>query len=169
VTLAAGAEPTAEELNQLFAAGTVIARGIRTTASSGVTAATDSGVLRLDDVPMTAGRLYKVTHQWLPTSGTTTDVAEVQCRFDTTGAQATTSNAILQNSAVRVRCDANSDARGWSTFYVPVVDLSFSVLLCLKRVSGSGTVTLAVSGTTRYTAMWIEDCGVDPTDTGVPV
>lgn len=150
--------------------GTVIARGRRTTSSTGTTS--EVGVLRLDGVSLISGRLYAVRTGLLALNGTVaTDTFFARIRYDTTGANATTSSTILPGADAQ---DEENDASWHSTksisaLYVPGANQTVSFLLTAGRLIGSGTVTLQATATDRLIEMLVTDLGVDVGDTGVDI
>lgn len=170
MTFSAGEKVTATKLNLELLDGQVIARGRRTTTSTGTSGTTELGVIRLDDVPITSGRLYTITWRGDPDSTIDTDVISVRCRYTTDGSTPSTSSTILPGSERRQPAFASvTNGQQHSALYIPSSNETFSVLLTQRRVSGTGSVTLFANGTDFITDIWITDGGVDPGDTGVDI
>lgn len=147
----------------------LVARARRLTSSSGTTS--EVGVLRLDDIPIKAGRAYRIyTSQLTPDTDTANDVVTVRIRHTTNGATPTTSSTILpcSNANVRLPDIANGESVVISTIYAPAVDETLSLLLCVARTAGSGTVLIFANGGYGI-EIFVEDVGEDPGDTGVDI
>lgn len=147
----------------------VIARGNRT--SDKTYSGTEVGVLRLDDIPLLAGRAYAITTSslrlQLATAGNT---ALTQLRYTTDGSTPDpTASTILQ--AADVNADSafmpanNATLTG---YYFPVSDTTFSVVLTLSRSGGAGNITMSGSAT-RPIDLMIIDLGPAPSDTGTDI
>jgi len=168
----AGQKARASDMNDLIDKDSVlplgiIARGNRTTTST--TTTTEVGVLRLDDVPMYAGRTYKIwtSPLWLDTS-VAADVAAAYLRYTTDGSTPTTSSTIMDAAQAPL---ANASFQNTVTInvqYSPSVDTLFSVLLTVVRVNGTGNISI-ISSATAPIDLVIEDIGLDPTDTGTDI
>jgi hypothetical protein len=157
-----------------MAAKGVIARGNRTSASSGVSSdLTDIGVIRVSSVRLLPGRLYKIwTSPLALDSSSTNDEIRARIRFTTNNTNATTSSTILPGSTVNTRqTDANiPDQRVIQVPYSTGVEVIASFLLCVQRIAGAGTITIANNASEGYaTDLVIEDVGTDPGDTGVDI
>lgn len=142
--------------------GRCIRRHRRTTTSSNSTG-TDVGVIRFDDVAVTAGRLYVVMYRCNPNSSIGTDILRTQVRYTTDGSTPGTSSTVLPGSTA-----LPPDGTGTITQiaeYTPGSDLALSLLLCVGRETGSGNVNLFADGP-RATSLLLFDCGEDPGDGG---
>ncbi|MFG1660733.1 hypothetical protein ACGFIY_29770 [Micromonospora chersina] len=133
--------------------------------SGGSTAsATAQPVLRLDGVPVKAGRRYTVrTSALLIFSSVAGDAGSARISFTTTGAPATTASTMLTlwNSSAIVTTGDGSGAV-LSQDYVPSVDQELSVLLYSQRIQGTGNVRLvAASPTSHRIQLIVEDRGVE--------
>lgn len=160
----AGERPTATKLNIECLPGRRIAWTRRTTSKSLPTGApgTETGVLRLDDIPMITNRLYMVCYQCTPdiSGGTATNIL-TQLRYTTDGSTPSLSSTILPDTGSNV-----GDERGMkmvSADFVPGSAVTFSVTLYGQA---NGTTASIFADSTRTARLWIQDCGPDPGDTG---
>ena len=152
----------------------VLARGLRTTSSTGTT--TEAGVLRLDNIPIFEGRLYRVSlaTSTLFNSTIANDLLEGRFYYSITGTavvgvnifgvisiESRTASAAQYSDAVSAflpsPVPATSDGSGRATL---------SVALAVARTVGTGTVNMTSSATYPI-HMIVEDIGPDPGDTGV--
>lgn len=164
----------ASELNDLLNQNSplplgVLARAQRTTASSGSTG-TEVGVLRLDDVPIYAGRLYRIfTGNLNIDTSVADDIAHCRLRITTDGSTPSTSSTQLGGG---MRDDMASASAGpiiaITHLYAPSADETLSVLLTVNRIAGTGTIVIYGDATTTID-LAIEDVGLDPGDTGVDI
>lgn len=143
-------------------AGTILRRAARSDTAGVASNATDVGVLRLDNVPIVAGRLYRIVYVAHP-GGPASAVSRTQLRTSMSGAATIASAALAASRAVQ---QVGSGAICLSTPYPAAVTGTLSVILCHARDSGTGTPELFADGN-RVTSLWVEDAGVDPGDTGV--
>lgn len=140
----------------------IVKRHRRTTSSSGAASTTLVPVIRLDDVSLTAGRLYRITTGTLhPTSTVTTDTIQVQIHYSTTGV-ATTASAVLPGAQA---FELFGNTSILDTVYVPGSNLTASFLLAVARSLGTGTATLLADSVRRIELM-VFDQGVDTGATG---
>lgn len=143
----------------------ILRRGNRPTASS--TTTTEVGVLRIDGIPIVAGRAYPIdTGPLYLYSPVTSDVVAGRIRTSTSGA-ATTSSTVLGQPLSNVANSTSTsfpESRALSQVYVATVTGTLSVLLTVGRTQGTGSVSIQVG-----CDMWIADGGIDPGDTGVDV
>ena len=148
-----------------------IARGLRITSSSGTT--TEIGVLRIDNIPVFEGRLYRV---WLATStlfGSTAANDLVEGRFyygfgvTATAAVIGTNHFGVLSIETRTAGGAQySDAVG---AFLPSPGTGIlSVLFTILRTAGAGTVSIPASATYPI-HMVVEDMGPDPGNTGISI
>lgn len=145
-----------------------VAWGRRTTASSSSTGST-VGVLRLDNIPVKAGRDYIIlTGPLHPAGSQDGDNARIEILYSTTGT-ATTSDALLPDARVFERI---GNPFGGTTVirarYTPGADQTLSVLLCITRNNGSGSISLTADGN-RNTYMEVIDAGPSIANSGVAV
>lgn len=146
----------------------VIARGKRSTTSTGASAA--QGVLRIDGVPLVGGRMYRIyTATWTVLSTVAADRATVGLTYTTTGTAATTASSILRrwNSAA-IASIIDGLSGDIAAVYVPSVDETLSVMLYHQRLSGTGVITM-VGSPGFEVELYVEDCGVDTGDVGVDI
>lgn len=147
----------------------VIARGKRITASTGTT--TEVGVLRIDGIPLSAGKTYRIaTGALLLDTTVNNDTVDVRIRYDTTGSSATTSSTTIPGGLCRRRLADNAVAEtGQITLtYTPTADETLSAMLTVGRFAGSGTVVIFADATAT-TELFVEDYGTDTGDQGVDI
>lgn len=173
MTILAGEDVTADALNdeiEPLARG-VIAWANRQTTSTGTTTTTGVGVLRIDDVPITGGRAYRV---WSNPLGCFSTVANddvgVRFRYTTDGSTPTTSSASLSGAITqnRVLSTTNGMFQVIDALYYPAANETLSILLNVYRVAGTGTVTLFASASFPMN-IYITDVGLAVVDSGVDV
>ena len=147
----------------------VIARTRRTTNSSSTT--TEIGVLRLDGVPLFAGRLYEFRTNAIEVDSTVAnDGIRLLLRYTTNGTVATTTSDVFTISQlIQVNAGHGEYIQPAAT-YVPPVDQILSLLLTVTRSIGTGSVnTVAGSGLPGPTELLVVDHGRDVGDTGVQI
>lgn len=169
MTVSAGQVVTASEWNLELLAGNTIGRGRRITSSSASTSTTAVSVLRVDGVPLTAGRVYRIhTSSILPDGSTSTDVCRIQIHYSSSGT-ATTSSGILPGAVQEMQVGniTNSSGMDIETSYAPSGNETGSFLLAFRMVQGTGSTVLFADGSTITIDLYITDCGPDPGDTGV--
>jgi len=158
-------EVTATKYNTGIKAGAIIGRGRRLSNSS--TTTTEIGVLEVDDIPIKAGRIYKVeTSSLLLTTSVANDIVVARLRMTTDGSTPSTSSTLLTQSAERVEVTANGGYTHVVGTYAPTVDETLSILLSVGRGAGTGNVGINFASAVPI-EVWITDAGVDPGDTGV--
>lgn len=170
----AGQRVTADLLNQLddnevspLPQG-VIARGNRTSNSTATSGTTEQGVLRVDSIPVYAGRLYRIwTGPIIIDGSVANDAVRMVLRGDTTGS-ATTSSTQLAIAQGVVSNIALPETFEIDIPYVPVSDGTLSVLLSIVRQSGTG-VFQALGSSTIPINLVVSDQGLDPGDTGTDI
>jgi hypothetical protein len=150
----------------------IIKRGRRITSTGSLTG-TGVGVLRIDDVPVKAGRLYRITTSNLNfISSVANDIGLAAVRFvyaATTGTVGTTGNTTLlgnMRNVVDVTGSTNSNTVPMNVLYVPTADGYISVLLTATRAAGTGVMTMYGSAGEPID-MTISYEGIDPGDSGV--
>jgi chitobiase/beta-hexosaminidase-like protein len=151
-------------------AGTIIARGRRT--SNSTASASEQGVLRLDDIPITNGRLYQIYTSGLMLDSTVAnDESRARIRYTTDGSTPTTSSTILPGSQADYRqADAGIPEHVHiRTTYAPSSDQTLSLLLTTSRIAGTGNISIGADGTSNVCDLYVMDCGEDPGDTGVDI
>jgi hypothetical protein len=138
----------------------LIARAQRPTTKTITTS--ETGILRLDSLPLKAGRAYKITAPHLRVDFVTaTDRAAFRFRVSTSGAAGTGSSAIARVETGDVQ-SAHLEA-----MRIPGSDEVLSVLLCGIQYVGSSTAT--VQGDESGIEIWVEDLGPATADTGVDI
>lgn len=158
---------TADTLNTNYPLGT-IARARRTTATGNVTT-TETGVLRLDSIPLIAGHQYEIcTSDINVDSSVANDVAVCRFRIDVTGASATITSTLIQQMRQTIDSAADSNIIPMQAFYHPSADETLSVLLSLLRVSGTGNIIVHASSV-EILDLCVIDHGIAPSDTGVVI
>lgn len=145
----------------------IVKRALRTTNSS--TTTSELGVLRLDDVPVLAGRLYKIWTSPLFVVGTvTTDVNGVTLRSNTSGVATTSSNLETQIQHQVANTSHPPIESSIIMPFVSAVDVTLSVLLSVFRGSGgTGNASLQTGGGIFPMHLVVECIGFDPGNTGV--
>ena len=161
VDFPAGTRLTAARLGALPKG--IIARARRDTNTAIVSA--ETGVLRLDGVPIRNGRVYRIyTNQLVLDGDSTGDVGRASIRVSTAG-PATTSSTLLGVLQLTVPTPALPWGAPMSVDYYPTADGTLSVLLTISRLAGTGTgVRLLASEGIDLT---VEDMGLDPGNTGI--
>lgn len=158
---------TADRLNQSHPLG-CIARGRRTTATGNVTT-TETGVLRIDSVPLIGGNVYKIAVSDINMdTSVANDVGTVRFRIDTTGAAATITSTQVQQWRNTIDSAADSNVLPAQFFYHPASNETLSVLMSLIRASGTGNIIVFCSSV-DILDMEVIDLGVAPADTGVVI
>lgn len=151
----------------------VIARGLRITSSSGTT--TEVGVLRIDDIPIFEGRLYRVAMatSCIYNSTAANDLMEGRFYYSLTGAAVVGTN-LFGTLSIETRTASGAQYTDGTMALLPspvaVGDGTgtLSVLFAILRTAGAGTISMPASA--NYPIhMVVEDMGVDPGDTGVDV
>ena len=169
MTFFSGQRARAADMNDLIDKDSVlplgiIARGNRVTSSS--TTTTEVAVLRLDDIPVYAGRTYRIwtTPLRLDTS-VANDVARVNLRHTTDGSTPDTSSTLLTNSQSTLTDATNANSASIEIDYSPAADQLLSVVLTVSRQSGTGNISIVAASTVPINLV-VEDIGLDPGDTG---
>lgn len=145
----------------------VIARGRRTTSTGNVTT-TETGALRLDSVPVYAGRVYRITTSNINLdTSVDNDSASVLLRLSTSG-NATTSSTQIGEMRNTIDSAAQSNKHVLNAYYYPSSDATISVLLSLVRKTGTGNIIILASGTEPCDLVIVDE-GIAPSDTGVVI
>lgn len=147
----------------------VIARADRTTSSS--TTTTEVGVLRLDNIPIKAGRFYKVCVAGIILNSTVAgDLLEARIRGNTAGVATTGSTQFGSMADSSHSASGSQKVQPVQAMYpIPGGDVTLSVLLSIARVTGTGTVGIPVTAPQYNIDMWVEDLGIAPSDTGTDI
>jgi hypothetical protein len=149
--------------------GRIVARGRRSTATGNLTT-TETGVLRLDNVPVFDSRAYAILSANLNVDASVAnDIGE--CRYRVaqatgTGTTATTSSTQIGRWRSTIDDATNSNVLPWVAFYYPSADGYLSVLLSAFRASGSGNIVVFANNVEPIDLV-VLDLGPDPGDTGV--
>jgi hypothetical protein len=154
----------------------VIARGSRITSSSGTT--TEIGVLRLDDISIFEGRLYRVSLATSTLFGSTVanDLIEGRFYYSITGAAVVGVN-VFGVLSIETRTAGGAQYSDAVSAFLPspvvaTTDGSgtgtLSVVFSIVRTVGAGTISVPSSATYPIN-MIVEDLGPDPGDTGVDI
>lgn len=145
----------------------IVARGRRETSKTFTGA--EVGVIRIDGIPLKAAKLYQIYTSSLRMALTSGETGIVQARIDVTGAAATTSSTIIgawEGGHTSAFTPVNSPVL--VAEYVPVSDVTLSVLLTLSRTGGANNITLSGSAT-QPICLYVKTLGFDPGDTGVDI
>lgn len=147
-----------------------IKRGRRITSAAGITT-TETGILRIDNIPVKAGSIYNLqTAEMNLTSTTVGCIASARIRQfyqATAGGVCTVANGSLV-SLYRVYQDdgTQSNVGTMNGIYIATADGYISALLTVVRQGGGGTIIpYAVAG--EPMDMFVQYGGIDPGDSGV--
>lgn len=151
----------------------VVARARRTTAAalaSGTTLASSSAVASLANIPVTAGRLYRVYTSSLlvySNGATTMAVAQTAVTYTADGSAPSANSPLLKQDDVQVGIGGSPTTLAISVSYAPAVTGTLGLLLSyFMPVTGGGT-SVGMSGTaTAPIELIVEDIGADPGATG---
>lgn len=136
------------------------------TTPTGLFTTTETGVVRIDNIPVYAGRAYEIATSGANLDTTVdNDVAAARIRISTSGAATTASTQIGQ---MRNTADNNfySNVIPMQCFYFPGSDQTLSVLLSAVRLSGSGNISFFCSGV-EILHLVVRDIGPAPAASGV--
>lgn len=148
-------------------AGQVIARGSRSTASTAAAGA--QGVLRVDNIPLLAGRHYHIrTNSLTITSSVAADRVGCRLSLNTAGIATTASTVWAQANSPAIDSTGSGVDANLDFNYTPGVNETASVLLWTTRLTGTGNASLLVTASVTID-LEIIDHGVDPGDTGVDI
>lgn len=138
----------------------IIAYGNRASAKTNI-GPTETGILRLDNVPIVNGRAYKIWAAGRPFSTVSSDSYRAFLRTSTSGSATTASTSLKERSG--------SSHLGYNLWaiYTATATGNLSVLLSMNLSFGTGLFTS--EGDAGGTTMFIEDLGVAVSDTGVDV
>lgn len=160
---------SAAKLNQSLAAGRIVNRGQRLTSSSLTSGTTILAVMEVPDTPVKAGRHYHIVSSpiYLDTS-VDNDVFRAFLVYTTDGSTPTIASSQLLGSAMNKRLTTAASAEHviLDTFYVPSVDETLSLLLCISRSGGTGVGSILCDAL-QTISIRIYDCGVDTGDMGI--
>ena len=155
---------------QAEAAPLGVIRRYRRTSSGGSNTGTETGVQRIDGIPIVAGRLYRIGTNGLQMDSTVNaDVARARIRYTTDGSNASTSSTRLGSGIQLSSPDAARPAiAAINELYAPGTSHGLSILLTCQRTAGSGTVVI-FGDSTEYLELFVEDVGVDPGSSGTSI
>jgi hypothetical protein len=164
VAVLAGDRTYAADINILG----VVARAVRTSAKTPIT--TESGYLRLDDIPVVAGFAYKIyTSNLTLDSSADGEIGAARIRVvqsASPGTAATTSSTQIGLRRSYQDANANADLGPLITDYFAASDGYLSVILTAQRVTALGTFQCFASAT-EPCHLIVQCIGTDPGDTGV--
>ena len=146
----------------------IIGRYRRSTVSSTSASTTLVSVIRIDDVPILSGRLYRIWYRCHFDSTVADDQGRAELRYTTDASTPTTSSTLLPGSYAEavVRTTGTRETRTAVCSYTPGANQTLSLILAVSRQAGSGNITLHADASGFDTEVWIEDCGVDPGSSG---
>lgn len=149
----------------------LVARGRRTTSSGAITT-TETGILRLDNIPVQAGKIYRISTSGINMDASVADdVATTRFRIAFGVAPGNLSSTSAQQfGQLRLAQDnaAQSNITPGQCFYVATADGYISVLMSTVRIAGSGSIVVFCSAT-EILDLTVEYSGDDPGDTGVVI
>lgn len=156
-TFTAGQRLTATDLNTATYPGNLVARHVRTSASSTTTSSTGVVVIYLD-IPVTSGRMYRIgmdtsVHH---DSTVTTDNVASRIVYTTNGTTPTTSSTILEGAHVFSICIPMF----LSTTYEATFTGTLKTALCVARASGTGNARIYADVLGRAIIMAAYDVGL---------
>jgi hypothetical protein len=151
--------------------GRIVARGRRSTATGNITT-TETGVIRLDNVPVFDSRAYMIASANLNVDASVAnDIGELRYRVTqqtTPGTSATTSSTQMGRWRSTIDDATNSNVLPFVAFYYPSADGYLSVLLSAFRAAGSGNIVVFANNVEPIDLV-VVDLGPDPGDTGVVI
>jgi hypothetical protein len=146
----------------------IVKRGRRTTPTGAITTV-ETGVLRVDNIPVVAGGIYRISTSNINMDTTVAnDIGTVRCRVATGPLNTAATTASAQIGQMRDTLDdaTNSNVTPLQCFYVATADTYLSVLLSAVRVTGTGNLVIFCSSV-DILDLTIEFAGADPGNTGV--
>ena len=166
MSFAAGDVLTAAGLNN--ATRKCIARARRVTDSSATTSTTEVSVVRLANIPIIGGKLYRVTYTCNGDVATNADSLRAVLRYTTDRSTPSTSSTILPGSGreVEITDAAIFEALCAETDYTPAADEWLSLLLTIRHNQGTSSSVLKGDTSVFMTQIYVDDMGDDPGNTG---
>lgn len=159
--------------DRLYAAdgARVVKRGRRITATGSITT-TETGVLRVDDIPVFAGKAYmlKTSNLNLDTS-VANDIGDARLRVAQNaapGTAATITSTQIGHFRNTIDDASQSNVNDITAFYFPSSDGYLSALITAQRVTGTGNLVVFCSSVEILDLVVLE-IGDDPGDTGVVI
>jgi len=150
--------------------GSCIARGNRATNTTAASA--NTGALRLDGIPITAGRVYGVHTNGLHViASVANDAGTVRISYVEGGANAATTDPVIAayNSRANLTTSANTNGIGPLVGrFTAATTGTVSILLFHGRLLGTGNISLLGTSFGGIDMMMF-DLSDDPGDTGVDV
>ena len=162
-------EVTATKVNLSLTAGRCLGRARRITTSGNTSGTALLAILELDDLAIKAGRHINIrTSPLMLDTDTANDVVRALFTYTTDGSTPTIASAQLFGTAAAKRLASAADPEHVliDVTYVPAVDETLSLLLCINRSTGAG-IERVISDGLNMIEFKVYDCGVDPGDTGV--
>jgi hypothetical protein len=164
VGVLAGDKTNAADINIIG----IVARAVRTSAKTPIT--TETGYLRLDDIPVVSGFTYRIYTSNLTLDSTAdNEIGAARIRVvqsASPGTSATTSSTQIGMMRDFQDANANSGLTPLITDYFAPSDGYLSVILTAQRVTALGTFQFFASAT-EPCHLIVECIGADPGDTGV--
>lgn len=155
--------------SQLNAQGVIKARARRVT-NTGASTGSVVGILRLDDVPVVAGRAYQITAIGGLFPNATDNVRiDATLRYTTNGATPTTASPILVLHGLTTVTNGYVERYNIIHTYVPGVDQTLSLIMCFQSVASGGAAVSSYAAADWPTEIIVTDMGADPGDTGVDI
>lgn len=145
-------------------------RGQRTTSSTTTTATASTsaqGIMRLQKA-MTAGRRYRIAAPSIPAICSAAATLGFQITYTTNGTTPTASSTRLKFAYAECPSASTVETVHLEAFYTPASDLTFTALLSVWRVSGSGNAG-SYGASDCPLDFVIEDLGPDGGDVGVDI
>lgn len=143
----------------------VVARGRRTSVTGSITT-TETGVLRIDNIPVVAGLAYMVIISEINMdTSVANDIAATKFRISTSGAATTSSTQVSQ---IRNTIDdaANSNILAGAFIYPAPSSGTLSILMSCQRIAGTGNIII-FANSVDILDMTVICLGTDPGDSGV--
>lgn len=133
--------------------GGVIARYARAT-NKGTFTTTETGIVRIDDVAMLAGRAYSIRYPRIrASSSVAADRIKWHCRINSAGLAVVGSTLIARSEGIA------GDSMHLEVIRYPAVDENLSIWLGCLRVAGTGNIT-ALGADEGGLEVLVEDLGV---------
>lgn len=146
----------------------VVYYGNRTSTAGPTSGSTELGVLRLDGMTLTSGRIYKVdVSNVRPDTTVSGDGVKLTLRHNSAGTATTGSTEIGRSESNVAGVDQDMVPSPTGLIIPGSTVATNSVLLSIVRFSGTGTISL--TGDTGGLWMTVTDLGPAPSDTGVDV
>jgi hypothetical protein len=147
----------------------IVKRGRRITSTGNITT-TETGWLRLDNIPVLAGNVYQIntTNINVDTS-VDNDIADVKLRVAysaTTGTLATITSTLVGHLRGTIDSASISNIIPMNMFYMATANGYISLILTLQRVAGTGNIIIFATGA-DFIDFVVQFGGPDPGDTGV--